>query len=456
MPRRGVCLSISPGNPAPQIWDAALDQLLLRVSRQNYDTWLRDTAGLRFEGTTLVVGAPNQLAADWLSTRMRTVIMQAINAVAGPGLKLRFEARQEQPAPGLPALQPSMLPGQAAPLNPRFTFASFLEADFNRLALTAAHDIVLNEQTTYSPLFITGESGSGKTHLLHAIAHKAAGQPIACVLVNAERFLSEFTTSLQTRTTAAFRARYHDLDLLVVDDVQILLGKKATQAEFYRTIASLHDQGRRVVVAGDKSALISAAAKRFTSQLQWGLVVTIETPSTADRARFITAKAQQQGLSLASEVVHYLALRARSSVRDLEGAVNRVAALSRIAHGPVTIEFAADALQPVAAEPPDTRSMINPETLLKITAHHLGLTPEDLTSQKRDQDTTYARHIAMYILRRDGGFTFAAIAQIVGRKDHSSVVHACSKLERQLTASPTLRADIDSIRAALHLPGTAA
>ncbi len=450
-------MSISPGSSAPQIWDAALDQLLLRVSRQNYDTWLRDTAGLRFDGTTLVVCAANDLAADWLGSRMRTVITQSLTAVAGPGLKVRFEAKDAAaPTTGRAPLQPSMLPPQVAPLNPRFTFASFFEADFNRLALTAALDIVQNGDSTYSPFFVTGDPGCGKTHLLHAIAHEAINRGCACLLVNAERFLSEFTTSLQNHTAAAFRARYHEVELLLVDDVQILIGKRATQTELYRTIAALHDQGRRVGVAGDQAALVGPAAKRFTSQLQWGLVATIDAPSTADRARFIARKAQTQGIDLADEVIQYLALRARSSVRDLEGAMNRVAALARISGGPLTIEFAARALQPVAVEPQNAKASVSPTTLLKVVAEHLGIAAADLVSQKRDQDVTYARHIAMYLLRRNGGLTFAAIAQILGRKDHSSVVHACSKLQREIPASPNLQADIDAIRAALHLPGTAA
>ena len=180
-------MSLAPGHTPPEIWEATLGQLLLRVTRQNFDNWLRSTAGLRFEGTTLIVGVPSQLSKDWLSTRMRTVIQQSLTAVAGPGLKVDFEVRQE-PAAMTPAeepLQPSLIPPANIPLNPRFTFASFLPGDYNRLALLAALDICANPESPYSPLFITGSSGCGKTHLLHAIAHEASIRGTRVLLVAA-------------------------------------------------------------------------------------------------------------------------------------------------------------------------------------------------------------------------------------------------------------------------------
>ena len=450
-------MSFSPPSSAPQLWEATLGQLLLSVSRQNYDIWLRDTIGLRFDGTTLVVAAPNDLTCDWVASRMRTVIIQALTAVAGPGLHLRFEpANTTANVNGDPPIQPSLLKGHATPLNPRFSFASFLATNFNRHALAAARDLVANEASTYTPLFITGEDGCGKTHLLHAIAHEAAERGIDHLLVSAERFLSEFTTALQNRTGAAFRGRYHDLDLLLVDDVHLLIGKKATQNELYRTIASLHDHGRRVVVTGDRTALSSAAAVRFQSQLRWGLVSMIEAPSSADRALIITEKARAQAITLPDEVAHYLALRAHGSVRDLEGAVNRVAALARISSEPLTINFAARALQTPSAEPATSRPPVTPTALLEAVLAHLDLTSDELLGPQRDRDSTYARHLAMYLLRHDAGLTYAAIAQITHRKDHSTIVHACAKMERELEVSPNLRADIDTIRATLHHPNTAA
>jgi chromosomal replication initiator protein len=449
-------LSSAQPASAHQIWDATLAQLLLRVTRQNYDTWLRNTVGLRFEGTALVVATANDLACDWLSTRMKAVIAQALTAVAGPGLQLRFVPADED---GIvldeSPLQPSLLPRHPTPLNPRFTFETYLEADFNRLALAGAHDIASGDGCIYSPLFITGASGNGKTHLLHAIAHDAAANGARFLLVSAEQFLNEFTTAVRNKNGAAFRARYRELDLLLVDDVHLLLGKKATLNEFYQTLAGLHDQGRRVAVAGDPSAM-TAEAVRFRDQLRWGLVTSITEPSAEDRARFIAAKAATLGMELPDEVQHYLALRVRSSIRDLEGAVNRVTAIARISiDQTLDIDFAAKALQPVSVTQ-DEKPQVAPTQLLDAVCRHLDLSPSEITSQKRNRALTYARHLAMYLLREDAGLTYSAVAQLLGKKDHSTVVHAYTQLTRELNVSPSLRADIDAVRALLHIPTHAA
>ncbi len=440
---------------AQQIWEATLSQLMLRVTRQNYDTWLRSTVGQRYEGTTLVVTAANDLACDWLSTRMKSVISQAITAVAGLGLTVRFEPADEIiKADASTPLQPQLIQNPRAPLNPRFTFESFMEAQYNRLALTAARDVATNTESQYSPLFISGNSGMGKTHLLHSVAHAAYASNQIVLLVSAEQFLSEFTTAIRNKAGAAFRARYREPDLLLVDDVHDLMGKKATLNEFYQTLAGLHDQGRRVVVAGDPSAM-SAEAARFKTMLRWGLVAHIEEPSSEDRVRYINLKARSQNMTLPDEVQHYIALRVRSSIRDLEGAVNRVSALSRISAEPLTIDFTAKALQPVSVTPEEERQL-KPTELVDAVAQHLKLTPSDICGQKRARALTYARHVAMYLLRNDACMTYSSIAQLMNKRDHSTVVHACSQLIHELSVSPELRADIDAIRAALHIPIEAA
>jgi chromosomal replication initiator protein len=450
-------LSSAQPASAHQIWDATLAQLLLRVTRQNYDTWLRHTVGLRFEGTTLVVATPNDLAADWLSTRMKSVIAQALTAVAGPGLQLRFVAAEQNGVTlDESPLQPSLLPRHDTPLNPRFRFESYMPGEFNQLALAGARDIASQETCDYSPLFITGASGNGKTHLLHAIAHEAAAAGSRFLLVSAEQFLNEFTTAVRNKTGAAFRARYRELDLLLVDDVHLLLGKKATLNEFYQTLAGLHDQGRRVAVAGDPSAM-TAEATRFRDQLRWGLVASITEPFTEDRVRFVEMKSAALGMELPDEVKHYLALRVRSSIRDLEGAVNRVTAIARISVGQtLDIDFAAQALQPVSVAMQSEKPEVAPTQLLDAVCRHLNLSPSEIASQKRNRALTYARHLAMYLLREDVGLTYSAVAQLLGKKDHSTVVHAYSQLTRELSVSPSLRADIDAVRALLHIPTHAA
>ncbi len=449
-------MPLAVGHSAPEVWEATLGQLLLRITRQNFDSWLRSTSGLRFDGTTLIVATQTELSRDWLSTRMKAVIQQTLTSVAGPGLKVSFEVQPAPPVPGEVALQPAMIPAPATPLNPRFSFASFLPGSHNRLALVAALDVCDSCESPYSPLFLAGQSGSGKTHLLHAIADRAcrAGQRV--LLVTGEQFLGEFTGAVRNRTGAAFRARYRDLDILLVDDVQILMGKKATQAEFFQTVAALHDLGRRIVLAGDQRAITTGAGARFASQLHWGLVATIEEPALTDRVDFLLAKTVCQGVTLPPEVLQYVAVRIRSSLRDLEGALNRVLALARISNEPLTIDFAARALRLPGEESSNQGPEVKPDQVVRVVCQLLGVPETALSGSARTREATYARHIAMYVMRRDGGLTYASIAQTLGRKDHSTVVHACKQLELELEVSPGLRADLDAIRSNLGISSTAA
>jgi chromosomal replication initiator protein len=431
---------------ASEVWDATLAQLLLQVSPHTYENWLKDTAGLRFEGTTLVVRAPSDLARDWLSSRLRAMVLKCLTAAAGPGLSLRFEAAQDGAAiaDSDTALQPPLIPAPSFPLNARFSFATFFPAPSNRLALAAAQEVAADPDTSYSPLFLSGPSGCGKTHLLHAIAREAARVHARAVLAPADHFLADFTTAVRSHSTPAFRAKYRDVDLLLIDDVHQLSGKKATQQELFQTVAVLHDSGRRVVLAGDLAAFPCDASSRLHACLASGLIAAIDPPALEERLQFVRSKAAATRATLPLEVIQYVAIRAKASFRDLDGAVNRVLALARISDEPLSIDLAARALQGVAA--PRRRPPPPPSHVVDAVCRRFQLTPACLSSPSRSRQRSYARQLAMYLLREDCGLTYKSIALLFSRKDHSTVIHACSQVASQLGLSPETRADIDAIR----------
>lgn len=427
---------------------------MLRVTRQNYDTWLRSTMGCHYEGSILIVKTNSDLACDWLSTRMRSVIAQSLTAVAGGGVSVRFEP-SETPTPVTDEpRQPPLLPRLEAPLNPRFTFGSFLEAGFNQLALRSARE-VLDGEGCYSPLLITGGAGSGKTHLLHAIAHEALKMRVPFILAGAERFMNDYNTAVQKKDVPAFRSRYRDAEMLLVDDIHLLLGRKATLNELLQTVRSLADRGHIVVVTSDPTRAPANEADRVQSQSFWALMAHIDLPSIEDRGHFIGAKLDQQGISVPDEVKQYLALRIRTNIRDLEGAVNRLTALAKISHAELNIEFAARAMEPFST-PARDNLVPSPARLLEAVCQHLGVTLDQLRSAGRARDLAYARHIAMYLLRGESQLTYAAIAQLLNKKDHSTVVHACGQIGKELSVSTSVRADIDAVKALLNTSTTAA
>jgi chromosomal replication initiator protein len=227
-----------------------------------------------------------------------------------------------------------------------------------------------------------------------------------------------------------------------------LLGKKATLNEFYLTIAGLHDQGKLVAVAGDASAA-TGTGSRFQSMLRWGLVASIELPSMDERISYVSTKAAYLKVELPEEVQHYIALRVRSSIRELEGAVNRVTALAHISREKIDIDFAAAALQPVA--PGNERVQVcAPSSIVEAVCNHLEVDRAAIKSGRRDRSLTYARHLAMYLLRQQLGMSYSAIAFLMGKKDHSTVVHACSQIHKEAQQSPELRADIDAVLTSLR------
>jgi chromosomal replication initiator protein len=385
---------------------------------------------------------------------MRSVIAQSLNAVAGNGVSVRFEPHTEAQPDGAEPRQPALLPRLAAPLNPRFTFDTFLEAGFNQLALRSARAVLEGEEC-YSPLLITGSAGSGKTHLLQAIAHEAARLRLPFILSGAERFMNDYNTAVQKKDVPAFRSRYRDAEMLLIDDIHLLLGRKATLSELIKTIRSLADRGHIVVVTSDPTRAPAGDSERFQSEAFWGLATHIDAPSATDRARFVSAKLEQQGVVVPDEVQQYLALRVRTNIRDLEGAVNRLTALAKISRAEMSIDFAAKAMEPFStAAKADV--IPTPARVLEAVGQHLGVNLDQLRSAARARDLAYARHIAMYLLRGESHLTYAAIAQLLHKKDHSTVVHACNQIARELGLSPNVRADIDAVKSLVHASSTAA
>jgi len=437
-------VAVEPRYSAPQLWDSILSQLVLRVSRQNFENWLKDTRGLRFEGTTLVVGAPSDLAADWLGSRLRSVVSQVAKSTLGPGLSICYEAQNgTRSAAEEDALQPNLLPELPTPLNPRYTFGSLFIGEFNRYAAAAAREVVDATESACSSLLIVAPAGCGKTHLLHAAAHDAQRRGERVLLVNAEQFLGDFASASRQKSWPAFRARYRGVDLLLVDDIHVLNGKIATQAEFHQTVVALQDSGRRIIATCEApSTPLPATAAR------WSLVVRIDALSTQDRIGFVEHRAGQQGISLPEPVTHYVALR-RTGVRDLEGAFNQVASLARISGEPITIDLAAKAMHPFSRPPAQAPLQHPPAAIIEAVCDHFGVTPAALRGLKRTRAISHARHVAMYLLRQDSGLTHSAIAGLLAKKDHSTVVYGCSAIEKGLSASPEVRADIDTIRADL-------
>lgn len=443
-------------NDAATTWAATLGQIQMIVTPANYETWLRDTVGIRHEGGGFVVGAQNDFATEWLSTKLRPLITKVLARVLGHAIEVTFEVvRGEDEGP--PALMSELpraedlphdkRPGTPPPpvVNPALTFDAFVVGDENRLAYKAARNTIV-EPGMMNPLLLIGSSGLGKTHLLSAIAQEAYEQGLSVIYAPAERFGNDYVRALPDKLEQ-FRRRYRTVDLLLIDDVQFFEGKEKFQAEFFHTFNDLHAAGKQVVMAGDRMpSQMSGLTDALRSRLQWGLAADLQKPSFQTRLAILRAKAAQHAQKLPDAALEAIAERCCPTVRELEGYLNRVLAYVPLVGGKATreaIEHALSPLTPVTS--PLDEDAPEADAVVIAVCRRTNIEPGDVRGRSRNRDVTYARHLAMYLLREDARKPVADIGRLFTR-DHSTVLSGISRITLEQSTRPETRADIDAIR----------
>jgi chromosomal replication initiator protein len=332
-------------------------------------------------------------------------------------------------------------------INPKHTFASFVVGPSNQLAHAAAIAAAGGGGRRYNPLFICGGTGLGKTHLMHAIAHRVHEErPSARIIyVSAERFTNDFITSIQHHKMDEFRARYRQsCDVLLVDDIQFLAGREQTQEEFFHTFNALHAVDRQIVVTSDKYPQnLERMEERLVSRFSWGLVADIQVPELETRVAIVRNKAQLEGIALDDEVALFLAQMIRSNVRELEGTLIRLAAKSSLTGRPVDLAFAKAEL--AASAPFQRAANISVEDIQRAVCHHFHLRSIDLTSKDRHKSVAFARHVAMYLCKQRLKVSFPEIGRAFGNRDHTTVMSAVRKIEAQRDSDPQVRAHLEAL-----------
>ena len=456
-----------------QIWDAALGELQLQVARPAFETWLKDTDGVAHRDGEFVVGTANAFVSEMLEHRMYPLIERAIEHVIGEPTSVRFrvnaqsgisdDGQSETSTPGEDdreqQRQPSASPrlaeyGRPADLplppslNSRYTFERFIVGKSNELAHAAARAVADNPGNVYNPLVMYSEVGLGKTHLLHAIGQQALAKGMSLIYATTEEFTNEYIRAIREGKTEEFRQKYRSAGLLLLDDIQFLIGKEQTQEGFFHTFNALHMSNRQIVITSDRPvSSLKILEERISSRLSGGLVVDIQAPDLETRLAILRAKAEQMGIKPGKQVIELLGARIYRNIRELEGSLNRTVAYADLMQRPLDAEL----VNQVIADAQDAGERRQPseQEVIDAVSAHFGVDKTTLCGRKRDKKTALARQVAMYILREDAAMGATAIARALGRKDHSTVLHGCKTIENHQNVDAKLRRDILQVREAL-------
>ena len=459
---------------ARETWKRLLDRARTRLPEPTLRTWLEPAEAVSLEDGKLVVATPDQFAAEWNESKHSAMLSDLSAEALGQRVQVSFRVQEERsrrpqmdffvapPSGGHAAATAGGAAPWALPLNERYTFSTFVIGKSNELAAAAAYAVAEAPGRTYNPLFIYGQTGLGKTHLMQAIAHAhiARSPATRSVYVQAEQFINEVIEGIHANKMQEFRRRYRtEADILLVDDVHFLEGKEATQEEFFHTFNALHQAGKQIVVTSDRPPNeIPGLEARLVSRFESGMVADIGQPDLEHRTAILRKKAEQDHLELTipDDVLRFIAEHVRSSVRELEGCIIKLLLFASLKHREITIELAREALSDKIKSGEERDAENNGrggspsiDRVQEVVARRWGVTPEGLRSKARTKRLTVPRQVAMYLARDLLGMQLVEIGQAFGGRDHSTVIHSLDKVARQVARDHAFRDRVAQARTEL-------
>jgi chromosomal replication initiator protein len=454
---------------ANEVWTRILDRARRELPEQTFRTWLEPTEPLALEGDTIIIGSPDQFAADWNESKHAPLLSSLAPIALGHPLSVVFRVHEERktrnqmdlfvaPPPPIAPEQRQKQGSINAQLSERYTFDNFVIGKSNELAAAAAHAVSQAPGRVYNPLFLYGDTGLGKTHLMQAVAHTVMErQPETRItFIGTEQFTNEMIGSIRERTTQEFRRRYRETDLLLVDDVQFLKGKESTQEEFFHTFNALYEAGRQIILTSDRPpSEIPGLEARLVSRFQWGMVADIELPDLEHRIAILRNKAliDHLEMTIPEDVIRFIAEHVRSNVRELEGSIIKLLAYASLKHREITVDVAREALRDKLRPGESTVASVvglNGETIQQAVAKEWGVTTEGLRSKTRTKALTAPRQVAMYLMRELLSLQLVEIGAAFGGRDHSTVIHSLERVTATIREDPNFAQRIARLRVLLE------
>jgi chromosomal replication initiator protein len=439
-----------------QAWQATIGQLRMDMSKAVFDTWVRAAKLVSYEEGIFTIGVPNAYVRDWLEIRLTTTVTRILTGIMNRPVTVRFVVHQgerevEEDGDSSFANEGER-PSQTSrrkdgTVNPRYTFENFVVGPSNRLAHAACLAVAENPARAYNPLFVYGGVGLGKTHLLHAIGNTARSNGLEVLYVSSEEFTNDLINAIRTHDTQAFRERYRRIDVLLIDDIQFIAGKESTQEEFFHTFNTLHGQDKQLVISSDRPPkALFTLEERLRSRFEWGLTADIQPPDLETRIAILRSKAERAGRDLPADILEHIARQIQSNIRELEGALTRILAFSDLSGLPLSLQLVSSALADLIPQ----RRQIDPQQVMNAVAETFGIPAERLLARDRSREVALPRQVAMYLMREEANASLPQIGQVLGGRDHTTVLYACDKVADMLERDDRLRRQLFQIRERLY------
>jgi chromosomal replication initiator protein len=449
-----------------QVWQSVLSQLQLQMTRATFDTWLKDTRIVSKNNENLIIGAKNAFAKDWLENRLFNTISRTVTTILGHSVDIQFIVDSPNQQPVQDIIEPLQEKESAMfttsgnngngynrgekerpMLNYKYTFDQFIVGASNRLAHAASLAVAERPADAYNPLFLYGGVGLGKTHLLQAIAHVALIKGLHVIYTTSETFTNDLINAIRSQSTDAFREKYRTTDFLLIDDIQFIAGKESTQEEFFHTFNTLHSSGGQIVLTSDRPPkAILTLEDRLRSRFEWGLLADIQPPDLETRIAILRFKAESQQAQVPGDVMEFIARRAQNNIRELEGALTKVIAHSMMLRQPISPELAAEALQDIVSR----QAELTVEQVVTAVAKFYRMDEETLLARGRSKEVSAARHMAMYLAREETGASLPQIGEVLGGRDHTTVMHGWEKIASTIEQNDKLRREMLAIREIIY------
>lgn len=453
------------------LWQSALNEIELSLTRANFNTWFKNTEIVSFTDTTVIIRVPNDFSRAWLQDKyeaeIKKSLLKSLPQLASieyrVGVKHPTETIFSQteplatkstakPVPAAQVATQTQARGETAErLNPRYTFDTFVVGESNRLAQAAAEAVAKAPGITYNPLFIYGGVGLGKTHLLQAIGNEilASYPRKKVVYVTSERFTNELVNAIHKKTTKEFKEKYRKVDCLLIDDVQFLAGKEATQEEFFHTFNALHESNKQIVLASDRPPkAIPTLEARLRSRFEWGMTADISPPNYEMRLAVLRSKAANLAIQLPAAALEHIAERIQNNIRELEGALTRVVAFGQLNNTVPTVEEVETLLGGILVNP--GKRTLKVADVIKAVAKHYEIKKDEIIGRRRNKEIVLPRQVLVFLLREEMDMAYKAIGRELGGRDHTTIIHDYRKIKDVIMENSNLENEVIAIKNQLY------